>query len=64
MRIFRKSAEIILNLTKVTDGSVRDEVLKLNCFIKVCCCFTVRNHDVLLDYIGAPQWEPHGDNFT
>ena len=26
--------------------------------------FAVRSHDVLLDYMGTPQWELHGDNFT
>ena len=34
------------------------------CFIRICYCFTVWNHDVLLDYMGTPQWELHGDNFT
>ena len=29
------------------------------CFIRICCCFTVRNHDVLLDYMGTTQWGPH-----
>ena len=28
------------------------------------CCFTVGNHDVLLDYIGITQSGPHGDNLT
>ena len=23
-----------------------------------CCCFTVRKHDVLLDYMRTPQWGP------
>ena len=34
------------------------------CFIRICCCFTVRNHGVLLDHMETPQWGPHGDNFT
>ena len=29
------------------------------CFIRICCFFTVRNHDVLLDYVGTTQWGPH-----
>ena len=33
----------------------------LFCFIRICCFFTVRNHDVLLDYMGTPQWGPYGD---
>ena len=34
------------------------------CFIRICCCFTVRNHDVLLDYMGTPQYGPHGYSIT
>ena len=29
-----------------------------------CCCFIVRNQGVSVDYMGTPQWGPHGDNFT
>ena len=37
----------------------------LFCFkMRICCRFTVRKQEVLLNYVGTPQWGPHGDNFT
>ena len=32
----------------------------LFCFIRIYCCFTVRYHDVLLDYMGTPIGDPIG----
>ena len=31
--------------------------------MQICCRFTVRKQEVLLNYVGTPQWGPHGDNF-
>ena len=37
----------------------------LFCFnMRIYSHFTVRNHEVLLDYVRTPQYRPHGDNFT
>ena len=30
----------------------------------ICCCFTIRNHEALLHYVGTPQWGPQWDNFA
>lgn len=30
--------------------------------IGICCLSTVRNHEVLLDYVGTQQRGPYGDN--
>ena len=40
-------------------------IFLLFCFkMRICCRFTVRKQEVLLSYVGTPQWGSHGDNFT
>ena len=37
----------------------------LFCFkMRICCCFTVRNYEVLLGYVGTPQRGSHRNKFT
>ena len=31
----------------------------LRCFIRICIWLTVKNDDVLLNYMGTPQWGPY-----
>ena len=32
--------------------------------MRICCRLTVRNDNVLLDYVRTPEWRLHRDNFT
>ena len=31
--------------------------------MRICCRFTVRSKEILLNYVGTPQWGPNGINF-
>ena len=39
--------------------------LLLFCFkMRICCRFTARSQEILLNYVGTPQCGANGDNFT
>ena len=47
-------------------AELRTIVGRLFCFkMRICCRFTVRKQEILLNYVGTLQWEPHnGDSMA